>query len=596
VSLALPRIEMLVLTSLISGGYNFHVHCPFGGPGMRSLKTALVSLFSFALILVFTPVIHGEGSGSAGQQPQEISKKEKKKKQKELMKELGNPYKSWISGPISYIITPAERKAFSQLKTNEEREQFIESFWARRNPDPGSGVNTFKEQFYRRIAYTNEHFSSGIPGWKTDRGRIYIMWGPPNEVTSHPSGGPYQRPSSEGGGMTSTYPFVDWEYHYLPGIGENVILEFVDPTMTGEYKLTMDPSAKDALLYVPGAGLTNLEAMGMASKVQRFQRTDGTHLGVPEGQLPSSMNEFNRLELYAKIFQPPPVKFKDLEAIVTSRIIRNELPFHYRADILRITDSTDLVPVTIQVPNKEMSFKEKDGVQTATLHVFGRVSTLSGRVAQTFENTMLQQIPSSLLQQSLDGQSIYQKEVPLRPGLYRLDLVVKDVNSGNVGVINTRLRVPQYNDTKLSSSTLIIADDIEGVSANDIGLGQFVIGDVKVRPNLSATFKTDQTMGFYMQVYNLHIDSKSHHSNATVHYLVTRGKNVILKQTDTSATLGGTGEQIDIEKKLPLSSMAPGHYKLQVTVIDNTTQQQLVKSADFTVKPARKVAVSENRK
>ncbi len=554
---------------------------------MRGLRVVLVSLLSFGLILVFTPASHGQDSDH------QRSKKEQKKREQELMKELGNPYQRWLNGPVSYIITPQERKAFGKLQTNEEREQFIENFWARRNPDPGSEVNTFKEEFYRRVAYTNEHYSSGEPGWKTDRGRIYIMWGPPDEVDSHPSGGPYERPASEGGGETTTYPWEDWTYHYLPGIGENVVLEFVDPTMTGEYQLTMDPSAKDALLYVPGAGLTDLEAMGLASKTQRFMNTDGTHDAQPLGGSPESMNEFNRLELYAKIFRPPPVKFKDLEALVTSRVIRNELPFHYGFDVLKITDGTDLVPVTVEIPNREMSFKEKDGVQTATLHVFGRVSTLGGRVAQTFEDTVTRQIPNSLLQQSLDDQSIYQKAVPLRPGLYRLDLVVKDVNSGNVGVINTRLPVPQYTDTKLSSSTLILADEIEGVSANDIGLGQFVLGDVKVRPRLNDTFKSDETLGFYMQVYNLKMDPKTHHSNASVNYLITRGKKVILNQTDSAAQLGDTGEQLNIEKKMPLSGLAPGHYKLQITVHDNVAEKDLVQSQEFTVKPARKVAVSE---
>ena len=562
---------------------------------MRGLKVVSVSLLSFGIILLFTPSTHGQDSGSQDQDTH-ISKRQEKKKEKELMKELGNPYQEWLS-EVSYIITPAERKAFLRLQTNEEREQFIETFWARRNPDPGSGVNTFKEEYYRRIAYANEHFSSGIPGWKTDRGKIYIMWGPPDEIDSHPSGGPYHRPSSEGGGDTTTFPFVDWTYHYLPGIGENVELEFVDPTMTGEYHLTTDPSEKDALTYVPGAGLTELEAMGLSSKVDRFTRSDGTHMGTPLGMQPESMNEFSRLELYSKIFQPPPVKFKDLEAIVTSRIIRNQLPFQYRFDFLKITDGTDLVPVTVEIPNKEMSFKDKDGVQSATLHVFGRVSTLGGRIAQTFEDTVKQQIPSALLAHELGGRSIYQKAIPLRPGLYRLDLVVKDVNSGNVGVINTRLPVPQYTDSKLSSSTLILADEIQGVSARDIGLGQFVLGDVKVRPRLTDTFKRHETLGVYMQVYNLKMDPKTHHTSATIKYLITGSdKKTVVQETDGGAQLGDTGEQINIEKKLPLAALAPGHYKLQITVRDNVSEQDLVQSADFTVKPADKVSVSEVQK
>src|SRR5580698_9330372 len=271
---------------------------------------------------------------STGNKKQDLENR--KKRDKELYKELDSPYKKWLNEDVVYIITPEERSSFIHLSTNEEREEFIEQFWQRRNPDPDSTENSFKEEHYRRIAYTNEHFASGIPGWKTDRGRIYIMWGPADEVDSHPSGGSYERPANEGGGETSTYPFEDWRYRYLEGIGENVEIEFVDPTMTGEYHLTMDPSEKDALLYVPGAGLTLMEQMGMATKTQRFQNTDGTHLGQAFGGTPESMNEFTRLETFSKLQKPPEIKYKDLEAEVTSKIVRDQVKFQYRTDFLRI--------------------------------------------------------------------------------------------------------------------------------------------------------------------------------------------------------------------------------------------------------------------
>jgi GWxTD domain-containing protein len=245
--------------------------------------------------------------------------KARAKKEKDLFKELDSQYKKWLNEDVIYIIMPEERSTFLRLSTNEEREQFIEQFWQRRNPDPDSADNTYKEEHYRRIAYANEHFASGIPGWKTDRGRIYIMWGPPDEIDSNPSGGTYNRPAAEGGGTTSTYPFEDWRYRYLEGIKEDVVLEFVDPSMTGEYHLTTDPSEKDALLYVPGAGLTQAESMGLSTKADRFNGTDGTHVASPMGMQPEYLNEFTRLELYSKVMQPPPVKFKDLEEVVTSR-------------------------------------------------------------------------------------------------------------------------------------------------------------------------------------------------------------------------------------------------------------------------------------
>src|SRR6202140_3470053 len=234
-----------------------------------------------------------------------LSDKEKKRREAKLRKELETPYKKWITEDVGYIITDEEKSAFKRLATDEEREQFIEQFWLRRDPTPDTEENEYKEEHFRRIAYANDHYASGIPGWKTDRGRIYITFGPADETESHPSGGTYERPIEEGGGQTSTYPFEKWRYRYIEGIGNDVNIEFVDPTMTGEYHLTMDPSEKDALLMVPGAGLTQMESMGLASKTSRFNNTDGTHDAAPIGMAPESANEFSRLELYAKIQQAP---------------------------------------------------------------------------------------------------------------------------------------------------------------------------------------------------------------------------------------------------------------------------------------------------
>jgi GWxTD domain-containing protein len=521
---------------------------------------------------------------AAGNKKQNASKKS----QRELMKELAPAYKKWLNDDVIYIITPEERQAFLTLSTNEEREQFIEQFWARRNPDPDSPENAFKEEHYRRIAYANEHFSSGIPGWKTDRGRIYITWGKPDEIEAHDGGGSYDRPMDEGGGQTETYPFEHWRYRYLEGIGENVELEFVDPSMSGEFHLTMDPSEKDALLYTPGGGLTEAESMGLASKTTRFNNTDGSHLALPQGMRPAEMDEFSRLDLYSKIEQPPPVKFKDLEAVVSSRIVRNQVNFDYRFDFLKVTDDTDLVPITVQIPNKQLSFQEKDGVQTAALNIFARITSPSGRVVQTFEDTVNRAVPDSLLQQSLKGFSIYQKAVPLRPGLYRLDVVIKDVNSGNVGAVNTRLAVPRYDDDQLSSSTLIVADEMQRVSAHDIGVGQFVLGDMKVRPKLNPVFTPDEHMGLFLQVYNLKVDDKTHQANASIEYRVMKDKIPVLKFQQSSGKLGQHGQELTLEDGLTLSSLSPGNYMIEVAVTDNISKQTITPSSNFTIKAASK--------
>ncbi len=511
------------------------------------------------------------------------------KSEHELYKELSPQDKRWLDEDVIYIITPEERRAFLHLQTNEEREQFKEAFWQRRNPDPDSPENTYKEEYYRRIAYANEHFASGIPGWKTDRGKIYITWGPPDEIDAHPTGGTWDRPMDQGGGETTTYPYEDWRYRYLEGIGENVEIEFVDPTGTGEYHLTMDPSEKDALLNVPGAGLTMAESMGMANKSQRFMNTDGTHMAENEMGIPLNSNdeEFNRLELYANIMKPPPVKFKDLEAVVTSHMIRNQLKFDYHYDFLRITSDTVLVPITVQIPVKQLTFQQKDGVDTASMNLFARITSMTGRVVQTFEDTLRADYAADQLQQAIGTSRIYQKALPLAPGLYELDIVIKDVNSGNVGVVNTRLPVPRYQDDQLSASSLILADDIQPVSMKDIGVGQFVLGDVKVQPKLDHVFAANQSMGIFLQVYNLKVNDKTNRANTSVEFRVLKdNSSTPALQFDLPASqLPEHGEELTLEKRMTLGSLAPGKYKLEIAVTDNLAKQTITPTADFTIRP-----------
>jgi GWxTD domain-containing protein len=515
-------------------------------------------------------------------------RKEQKKKANRTLKELDSQYKQWLNEDVVYIISPEERNAFLQLDTNEEREQFIEQFWLRRSTNPDLPDNDFKDEHYRRIAYANEHFASGIPGWKTDRGRLYIMWGPADEVDSHPMGGEWDRPMEMGGGSTTTYPWETWRWRYLEGIGENVEIEFVDTTGSGEYHITMDPSEKDALLHVPGAGLSLLESMGLASKTDRFTRSDGTNLPTALGGTPASLDEFNRLDLYAKIQKPPEVKFKDLEAIVTARIVRDQLKFNYRMDFMKVTNDTVLVPITIQVPNGALSFQAKDGIHSATMNVFMRVSSLTGRIVQTNEQPVSKDFPDSLFQQSMKLQSIYQTAIPLRPGLYRLDIVIKDVQSGNVGVVNTRLAVPRYQDDKLDASSLILADQLERVPAKQIGTGQFVLGSTKVRPRLESDFTTADRMGIYMQVYNLKPDATTHKSSATFQFTVKKGDAPVpdMQFKLTSEEMKQTGDQVTIERWLPLAGLAPGKYTLEVNATDSVAKTSIVKTADFTVKTA----------
>src|SRR5258708_30859640 len=182
----------------------------------RVVQSLVASVFS--VLISMSPVVAQQEAQAPATSttPQRLSK-EQKKKSARVLKELDAQYKQWLSEDVVYIISPAERQQFLQLGTNEEREQAIEQFWLRRSSNPDLPENDFKEEHYRRIAYANEHYASGIPGWRTDPGRTYIIWGPADEVDSHPTGATYDRPVDECCGSTTTYPWETWRYRYLEG-------------------------------------------------------------------------------------------------------------------------------------------------------------------------------------------------------------------------------------------------------------------------------------------------------------------------------------------------------------------------------------------
>ena len=519
-----------------------------------------------------------------------LTDKQKKANAKALKQELGKTYKKWLDEDVRWIITDEERSAFKQLSNDEERDQFIEAFCARRDPTPDTPENEFKEEHYRRIAYANEHFAAGIPGWKTDRGRIYVMYGPADEIESHPSGGTYDRPMEEGGGSTSTYPFEQWRYRYLEDVGQEVIIEFVDTCMCGDYHMTMDRSEKDALLYTPGAGLTLYEQMGMASKTSRF---NGGMERLGTGPLSSSQasKQFDRLEQFAKLNKPPSVKFKDLEEVVSHKINVNLMPFDVLTDFVKVTGDTVLVPITVQIKNKDITFINKDGVSRGTVNIFGRLTTISGRVAQTFEDTVQVDVPPELLPKTTENASVYPKAVPLRPGRYMLEVVVKDVNGDRVGTWRRGMQVPEFTDDKLSTSSLILADKMYPVASKNVGTGNFVIGDTFVRPRVPGadgkpvSFKRDQKLNLWLQVYNLEMDEKTHKPSATVEYNVfnTTTNKPVIHTVESTEQMGNIGDQVTLKKTLSAANLQPGVYKLQIKVNDNISKQVVDPSTTFSV-------------
>ena len=532
------------------------------------------ALLQVALLVVFT------GGVGVAAPPQ------KKQKGKSEEGSRAMYYKKWLQEDVTYIISEEEKKVFKDLQTDEEKENFIEQFWVRRDPDPRTSENEFKEEHYRRVAYANERFASGIPGWKTDRGRIYITFGPPAEIESHPSGGSYNREIWEGGGTTSTFPFERWRYRHIDGIGDDIEIEFVDKSMSGEYRMAMSPDEKDALMFVPNAGLTWNEEMGLSKKEDRPYFNPSAANNPSTGYMRAKDMPFARMEQYFNLQRPPQIKFEDLKSIVTTNITYNQLPYQLRADFIRLSPDKVLVPITVELENKNLQFKKELDFNRAAVNVYGIITGLTGRIMAEFEHVISTEYTDQYFEQGTKNRSIYQKIVSLPPGQrFKLDLVLKDINSGNVGVISRGLVVPKYDNAALQASSVILANSVQPVPTATDALEQFVIGDLKIQPNVKSEYVRGQNLIPYLQVYNATLDQTSLKPSIEVRYALKSGGKVLEELTDLAgdSVQFFSGQRVVVLGKIPLKEIQPGKYTLEVAVLDKVSNRSVLASTDFKV-------------
>ncbi|HZT58087.1 MAG TPA: GWxTD domain-containing protein [Pyrinomonadaceae bacterium] len=543
---------------------------------MRSLALALGILVSGSNAVV--PAQQKEKKQKNNDQQTDVQDR-----QRNVKKEQSNAFKKWIEEDVVYIITPEERKAWNKLQTDEEREQFIEAFWRRRDPDPDTEVNEYLEEHYERIAYANQHFASGIPGWKTDRGRIYIMYGPPNEKETHPTGGAYDRPSYEGGGSTTTYPFEDWFYRYIPGVGSGIEIEFVDPTGSGEYRIARNPDEKDAMLNIPGAGLTLNEELGLSNKADRIAGMGTFGYSGPGAREQDS--PFEALQRYVDLQKPPQVNDVLEKSLIAGANSPAEdtasLNVSTAVDFYRASDNTVMTALTIQTDNSDLQFKDVGGMQRAALNIYAKITNLAGRRITSFEDPVTTDATPEELATAKERKSAYQRQIPLAPGNYKVDMIIRDVNSGAQTVKSIGFEVPKFAPDKLATSSLVLAVKLQSMA--DQLPSMFSIGPYKVLPNVSGTYKRGQDVGIYMQVYNAGIDQTTLRPSVDVEYALLKDGKEIFKQAEDWRGISDSGQRLTLARILPTAALAPGDYEIAVRIHDKVSGQSLAPTAKFQI-------------
>ncbi|PYV08567.1 MAG: GWxTD domain-containing protein, partial [Acidobacteria bacterium] len=408
-------------------------------------------------------------------------------------------FDKWLKEDVAYIITPEERSVFEKLTTDEERETFIEQFWTRRDPTPGSAANEFKEEHYRRIQYANEHYAAGFPGWRTDRGRIYITFGPPDETRSNPTGGTYTRELYEGGGTTQTYPFEVWWYRHLQGVGDDIEIEFVDRLDSGNYRIARDPFEKDALFNL-GGGQTYWEARGL---ITRSELNTQRYLGNPSSPYVRGIRPqdqpLQRLSIYNNLMKPPPIRFGELRTVVESKISYDQLPLGIITHVKPLTEDTVLASVTANIQVTAENFVQVvEGLWQAQSAVYGRVTDLAGKLVYEFDDELTSRSRIDPARRPRPFH-LYQRKLTLHPGRYKLELVVRETATKKLGTAESLVLVTRPS-AELQAQ-LILANGVTPAGPGETVADPFVVGDdLKVYPSPDKMFAAQGKLGVYLEL------------------------------------------------------------------------------------------------
>jgi GWxTD domain-containing protein len=505
---------------------------------------------------------------------QESKPTDPQRQPRKIKQEPDRAFFDWLR-EVEPILTSEEIDAWKKLKTNEEREKFIEIIWHLRDPDPDTDENEYREAYYERLAYVNEHFASGKPGYKTDRGRIYLKYGKPDDIESHPAGGRYERDPAEGGGSTSTYPFERWFYRNIPG-WSGASIEFVDPTGSGEYRLARNPFEKDALLTVPGAAPTT-DGRSQADYVLASNGI-GNPFSMREQDSP-----FRWQELIGILNAPLPGLNRDpfIPHTPSPILEDNPLSFETTFGFFKLDDNRVITTITVQTENKELSFHDSGGVQVASMNIVGRVTNVSGRRVNFFEDAVKTTATPQELIEARGRRSAYQKTVILPPGHYKADLFIRDTESGAGGVRHLGFTVPKFG-SELATSSLILASVLERIN-DETTSRLFMIGDQKVIPNTSGVFRVGSPVGVYMQIYNAGIDQTTLRPAVDVEYVLTRDGKELGRQTEDWRGSRSNGERLSVSRLIDSRRLVPGEYGIEVRVRDYVTGQSLGQKANFKI-------------
>jgi GWxTD domain-containing protein len=477
------------------------------------------------------------------------------------------PSKDWYQGPVRYVITRQEIKAYKALETEVDRQNFIDWFWQRRDVVPSTPQNEFRDRFEQRVFEATRMFTETTkPGWKTDMGKIYVLVGPPDEISRDLVARTHRG-------------IVTWVYRRppFPDLGANTVVAFAKD-VSGEFVISASPT------------LDSDVARGL-HRTARMQRTAEDRLLMPgrdpvllDQGVPLSQGVLGTLMVAARLQQLPPHEEEMFKAFATTREFFGSIPADARFDFYRATDGTTYATLTVGIKSTAVQYRTRGDRELPDVAVFGKligkddpslVYPLAGdtNFADSLENATAG--PDDLL--------VFQATGSFRPGRYQLVLGVQDRVSKKIAAYRKDVEIPVFGDAALSLSSITLAGTMEPTEYQPAAGKPFHLGKFRVVPRADNVFRKSDELNVYFQIYNPAADPASGRPRLDVRYAFRS------RATDGSFQEMGVYEVKDSGAQaqgyaVPLERWPAGEYQVAVTVRDAVAGTSATTEAAFLIR------------
>jgi GWxTD domain-containing protein len=492
---------------------------------------------------------------------------------------LPDRYRVWVEEEAVYIITSRERDVFLRLRADKERDIFIEAFWRQRDPTPGTDRNEFREEHYRRIQHANRTYGRSTPkmGWQTDRGRIYIILGPPRTIEQYDN-------------VNNVYPTEIWFYQGNESLGLppafNVI--FFKRDGIGDYVLYSPAADGPRSLISTAIGDYRDERAYEQLRTLEPNLARQTLSLIPGENRPYGQASLASETLMAKIAAAPVKKVKDSYADALLRykdVVEVEYTANYiesRAFLYVARDGDGPFLVHYSIEPSRLTLAGYGGRNTAGFELNGRVADAQGRTLYQFEKAF----PVDLDAEGLDAVRAtsleFQDAFPCIPGRYSFDLLLKNTVSKEFGSFTAALEIPEPQAGPVMGD-LFLGYGAEPAPAGSEEVVPFRIAGRQLLGDARKSFLPADSLVVVFQAYGLP-DAWKEGGRARYVYL-REGQSVLSRLRP----LSGAGASSAFLEEQPLAGFGPGYYEVRVSLLDAAGAERAVRTGAFEISPAASV-------